>query len=237
MADESMPSVEHRSVEVAGVRLAYLVSGDAGNPPMVLLHALGDRAADWTPVLAALAGPFRVFAPDLRGHGDSDRPGSYSFEELYSDVTGWLDQLGLRDIVLVGHSMGATVAYLIAIRQPDRVRRLIIEDAPPLHPRERPVPERPADFDADFDWNVVPAILTQVNAGDQAMWDGLPAITAPALLIGGGAQSHISQARLAAAAALIPRCDLITIEAGHLVHQARPAEFTDTVLGWLARNG
>jgi pimeloyl-ACP methyl ester carboxylesterase len=79
----------------------------------------------------------------------------------------------------------------------------------------------------------VPAIVNQVNHGDPAAWDGLGAITAPTLLVGGGPESHIPQDKLVAVAARIPRCDLVTIPAGHHVHEARPAEFADAVLGWL----
>jgi pimeloyl-ACP methyl ester carboxylesterase len=61
---------------------------------------------------------------------------------------------------------------------------------------------------------LVPAIISQVNAGDPAAWDHLGMITAPTLLIGGGPQSHIPQDRLAAVADRIPSCELITIAAG-----------------------
>jgi 3-oxoadipate enol-lactonase len=107
-----------------------------------------------------------------------------------------------------------------------------VEDASPPFPRDRPVPERP-DGPLDFDWPVVPAIVAQVNAGDQAAWDGLTSIAAPALLVAGGPASHVDQARLAEAAARIPRCSLVTIPAGHLVHAVRPAEFASAVVTWL----
>jgi pimeloyl-ACP methyl ester carboxylesterase len=94
------------------------------------------------------------------------------------------------------------------------------------------IPARPAGS-LDFDWAVVPAIIGQVNEGDSAAWDGLAAITAPTLLIGGGPESHIPQDKLAAVAARIPRCDLVTIAAGHYVRETRPSEFADAVLGWL----
>jgi 3-oxoadipate enol-lactonase len=199
---------------------------------MVLLHALGDRAAHWAPVMGQFAAGFRVFALDLRGHGDSDWPGAYSFELMCRDVLGFLDQLGLSGVTLVGHSMGGAVAYLVAMRQPERVRRLIIEDAPPPFLRDRPVPERPAQ-PLDFDWAAVPAIVAEVSKGNEAAWAGLTKITAPTLLIGGGPDSHIPQDRLSAVAARIPTCDLVTIPAGHNVHAARPAEFADVVLSWL----
>ncbi len=224
-------NAEH-AVTAGGVRLAYEASGYPGAPPMVLLHALGERGASWAPVMPRFAERFRVFAPDLRGHGDSDWPGSYSVQLMCDDVVGLLDELGLGTVTVAGLSLGGTVAYLLAMRRPDRVERLIIEDAPPPFPRDRAIPDRPAG-PLDFDWAVVPAIVDQVNQGDPAAWDGLAAIPAPTLLIGGGPQSHIPQDKLAAVAARIPRCDLVTIPAGHHVHQARPAEFAETVLGWL----
>jgi 3-oxoadipate enol-lactonase len=141
-------------------------------------------------------------------------------------------QLGLRRVILIGHSMGGTVAYLIAIARPDLVDRLIVEDAPPPFARDRAIPERPAG-PLDFDWPVVPAIVSQVNQGDPETWNRLTTITAPTLLIGGGAQSHISQDRLAAVADRIPSCNRVTISAGHHVHSACPAEFADAVLDWL----
>ena len=128
--------------------------------------------------------------------------------------------------------MGGTVAYMVAMRRPDRVEWLIVEDVPPPYRRDRAIPDRPAG-PLDFDWAVVPAIVNQVNNGDPAAWDGLGAITAPTLLIGGGPESHIPQDKLVAVAARIPRCDLVTIPAGHLVHTERPAEFAGAVLDWL----
>jgi len=223
---------ELHSVDAGGVRLSFRVLGAADSPPLVLLHALGENGADWTPVDAELARYFQVYAPDLRGHGDSDWPGRYSFALMAQDVASFLDQLGLADVVLIGHSMGGGVAYQVAMTQPDRVRRLIIEDASPPYPRDRQVPRRPEGFAGGFDWRAAPAIINQVNAGDQAMWAGLPAITAPTLIIG-GARSHIAQDKLAEAAALIPRCDLVALDAGHNVHREQPAAFIRAVLDWL----
>jgi pimeloyl-ACP methyl ester carboxylesterase len=79
----------------------------------------------------------------------------------------------------------------------------------------------------------VPAIIGQVNQGDDEAWARLGDITAPTLLIGGGEASHIPQDKLTAVAARIPDCQLVAIPAGHEVHTSRPAEFTRAVLGWL----
>jgi pimeloyl-ACP methyl ester carboxylesterase len=220
-------------VTTGGIRLACEVSGDPAAAPMVLLHALGEGRISWAEVTADFAHRFRVYALDLRGHGDSDWPGIYSAELMRDDVIGALDQLGLDRITLVGHSLGGTVAYLVAMAQPARIERLIIEDVPLPFRRDRPVPERPEQA-LDFDWDVVPAIIGQVNKGDPAAWDRLSTITAPTLLIGGGPDSHIPADQLEAVAARIPRCELVTIPAGHHVHVGRPAEFVSVVLSWLA---
>src|SRR5215475_12051881 len=99
-----------QTVQAGAVRLAYAVSGESDAAPMVLLHALGERAADWQPVAGRFTERFRVFAFDLRGHGDSDWPGEYSFQLMRDDVAAALDKLALTDVTLVGHSMGGAVA-------------------------------------------------------------------------------------------------------------------------------
>lgn len=227
-----MADVQH--AVLGGVRLAYELHGASDAPPLVLLHALGEGRGDWAAVVDRLAQHFRVVAVDLRGHGDSDWPGTYSFQLMAEDVLRLLDHLGLTQVTLLGHSMGGSVAYLIAEQSPGHIERLIIEDVPPPFVRERPIPERPAG-ELDFDWAVVPAIVSEVSLGNPTMWDRLGSITAPTLLVGGGPASHIPQEKLQEVADRIPDCLLVTIPAGHLVHATRPTDFTDAVLGWVTR--
>jgi pimeloyl-ACP methyl ester carboxylesterase len=78
---------------------------------VVLLHALGEQSADWSAVASALGASQPVYAPDLRGHGASDRAGQYTVAALIADVTGLFDALGLRSAILVGHSTGGAAAY------------------------------------------------------------------------------------------------------------------------------
>ncbi|MDQ0770177.1 3-oxoadipate enol-lactonase [Pseudarthrobacter defluvii] len=215
-----------------GVHISLQESGDPGAPPVVLLHALGDTAGDWRTIAGALAADYRVLAVDLRGHGGSGRPGKYSFELMRDDVAIVLEALDLRNVILVGHSMGGVVAYLVALAQPGRLARLVIEDAPPPYPRTRALPEQPPG-ELPFDWAVVPAIAGQVNDPSRRWWPRLPEITVPTLLVGGGNGSHIPQELLAEAAELIPDCALVTLEAGHNVHAAAPHQFLNAVTGWL----
>lgn len=215
-----------------GIVISCRLCGDPGAPAMLLLHALGEQAGSWDEVAARFATRFRVVALDMRGHGASTWPGTYSFAEMRDDVLGVLDALDLHDLVLVGHSMGGTVAYLVAQAQPDRIARLVVEDAPPPFPRERPVPARPAG-ELPFDWAVVPAIVQEVNDPSLRWWKQLPEITAATLLVGGGASSHIPQDLLVDVCKAVPECTLVTIPAGHDVHESEPEAFAETVLNWL----
>ena len=225
--------MEVREVALAdGIVIRCQLSGTPNSPVMVLLHALGEQAASWDDVAARFATRFRVVALDLRGHGASTWPGTYSFPLMRDDVLGVLDALQLHDLVLIGHSMGGTVAYLVAQAQPGRIARLVVEDVPPPFPRERPVPARPPG-ELPFDWAVVPAIVEEVNDPSLRWWKHLPDITAPTLLIGGGPTSHIPQDLLVDVSRAVPDCTLVTICAGHDVHESEPDAYVETVLNWL----
>ena len=220
------------TIEAGGVRLAYRAWGAAGAPPLVLLHGLGEGAADWDGVAPAFAGHYRVYAPDLRGHGRSDWPEAYSVELMREDVLGFLDALGLERVDLIGHSMGGLVACLVAQEGPERVRALILEDIGVITPRPAQTPDRPAG-ELPYDWAMVTAIRGQVDTPDPAWWDGLGRVSAATLIIGGGPASHIPQDRVAELARRIPGARLETIPAGHEVHAAEPAAFTRSVLAFL----
>ncbi|MER7767333.1 alpha/beta fold hydrolase [Kitasatospora sp. NPDC096140] len=223
-----------RTVDLPDVTLAYRESGPADGPPLVLLHALGERASDWDVVLPALAPGHHVHALDLRGHGDSGRPGAYGLPEMRDDVLAFLDALGLDRVDLVGHSMGGAVAYLLAQAAPQRVHRLVLEDIPALYPRPASaLPDEP-DEDVHFDWAMVRAVRAQLDDPDPAWREGLAGITARTLVVAGGSASHVPQERIAELARRIPDCRLVTIEAGHLVHGARPEEFVAVVAPFLS---
>ena len=219
-------------IEVDGIRLAYRVWGSPEAEPLVLLHSLGDRGADWDEVAPAFPRHRRIYAPDLRGHGRSDWPGDYSVELAQADVLGFLDALRLDQVDLIGHSLSGLVAYLLAGDHPERVRRLILEDVAALRPRERGAPDRP-DGELPYDWEMILAIRRQIDDPDPAWLGRLGRITAETLVIGGGAPSYIPQEWVVELAGQIPGAKLETIPVGHLVHQADPQAFTRTALGFL----
>ncbi|MCH6159037.1 alpha/beta fold hydrolase [Streptomyces marispadix] len=232
-------SDEVRTVRANGIRIAYRTWGteSSGGTPVVLLHCLGEDGEDWRgPLIAQLAAAHPVYAPDLRGHGRSDRPGEYGLDDMSEDVRCLLDELGLERVILIGHSLGSVVAGVFAGHHPARVERLVLEETAALLPLDPPreIPEVPPgpqsfDFEVRRQWN------RQRNEPDPRWYERLARVTAPALVVGGGPGSHLPQSDMAAIAELLPNGTFVTIEdGGHLVHEQRPKEFASAVLGFLA---
>jgi pimeloyl-ACP methyl ester carboxylesterase len=222
-------------LDVDGVSLALRTwtAVDPGAPPVLLLPATGCTAADWDTVASHLVGTRTVHVLDLRGHGESDWPGTYSLRLVAHDVIGVLDRL--RDPVLdvVGHSLGGLVACLAVAERPRRVRRLVLEDVPLPHSRPASAVERPGG-PLDFDWAVVEQVRPEIDDPAPDWPDVVSRIPVPTLVLAGGASSPVPQAHVRELATTLPRGRLETIEAGHCIHETRPEEFLERVAAFLA---
>ncbi|MFJ4961563.1 Tropinesterase [Streptomyces sp. ADI96-02] len=207
-------------VDVGDVRLAYRTWGDSYGSPVVLLHGLGGSAAHWEATAALLGQEWRVFALDLRGHGESDWPDEYGLDLMAEDVAGFLDELELDRVGLVGHGMGGVVARLLAEEHADRVERLVLVETPAPFPGD-PGPAGRPEGPVDYDENAVPAVHAQLADPGPDAADSLGEIVAPTLIITGGPESTMPQERQADLASLIPDCRLITIPGGHHMHRTR----------------
>jgi pimeloyl-ACP methyl ester carboxylesterase len=94
---------------------------------VILLHGITDSWFSFSRVLPELSPEYRVYVPDLRGHGDSDRPDEgYTPRDMAADVLGFMDVLGIARATLVGHSMGTFVAQQAALLAPARVAGLVL---------------------------------------------------------------------------------------------------------------
>ncbi|MEU5940586.1 alpha/beta hydrolase [Micromonospora sp. NPDC047548] len=205
---------------------------DKGETPTVLLHATGKTARDWGVIASGLRAERTVYAVDLRGHGASDWPGTYSLKLFTQDVIGILDQLDIGAVDLVGHSLGGLVACGVAAERQGHVRKLVLEDIGYPHPRPPGLPDRPAG-DLPFDWHMVEQVRPEIDDPDPGWADIVARITAPTLLIGGGAASPIPQEHLAELADRLVDARLTTIAAGHLVHETVPDEYLKTLIAFL----
>lgn len=210
-------------VDVGDVRLAYRTWGDPFGSPVVLLHGLGASAASWEAAGSLLGREWRVYAIDLRGHGESDWPDTYDFEEMREDVLGFLDACELERAGVVGHGMGGVVAHLLAQEHPDRVERLVLVETPPPFPGAAG-PAVPPDGPVDYDEAVLASVNTELADPDPAWAEGLGEIVAPTLILAGGPASTMPQGRLQDMASLIPDCHLVTMGGGHRLHEADPEQ-------------
>jgi pimeloyl-ACP methyl ester carboxylesterase len=113
------------TIEVGGIPTWYRVAGEG--EPLLLLHGALTDASEFVATEPALAPRFRVYSPERRGHGHTpDVEGPITYDLMADDTVAFLDQVVGGPAHLVGHSDGANVALLVALRRPDLVRRLVL---------------------------------------------------------------------------------------------------------------
>jgi pimeloyl-ACP methyl ester carboxylesterase len=127
--DFTFPGFAIRDIASNGVTI-HVRSGGSG-PAVVLLHGYGETGDMWVPLAAELARDHTVIVPDLRGLGLSSKPaGGFDKKTQAEDVDGVMTALGVRQADVVAHDIGNMVAFQFAARHPERVRRLVLIDAP-----------------------------------------------------------------------------------------------------------
>jgi pimeloyl-ACP methyl ester carboxylesterase len=119
-----------RSVGIDGLTFHYVDWGGSGTP-LVMLHGLSGHARTWDHTAEALSDRYHVLALDQRGHGDSDWASRYGLRPMAQDLLGFLDALDLREVTLMGLSMGGLVSFVFAAAHPHRVARMVIMDIGP----------------------------------------------------------------------------------------------------------
>ena len=116
--------MNQRFLTVNGIRLH--VTEEGAGPPLLLLHGLSANADMMEPEIMGLAQSFRVIAPDMRGHGRSDRPAAYTLHDHVQDMLALMDALELGRAAVMGVSMGSYIAQALAIAAPERVHALVL---------------------------------------------------------------------------------------------------------------
>ena len=120
-----------------GHRRAYVKVGQG--PAVLLLHGLGCDHTTWEPVIDALARRYTVIAPDMLGHGLSDKPrADYSVGGYANGMRDLLTVLGIDRATVVGHSFGGGVAMQFAYQFPERTERLVVVASGGLGPEVTP---------------------------------------------------------------------------------------------------
>jgi len=117
-----------RHVSIHGHDLAYQMEGSG--PPLLLLHGIAGSSRTWRDVIPRLTDRFTVIAPDLMGHGQSEKPiGDYSLGAFASGIRDLLEVLSIDRITVVGQSFGGGVAMQLAYQHPEQCDRLILVDS------------------------------------------------------------------------------------------------------------
>src|SRR3979490_882776 len=117
------PSLEFRTIH--GYKRAFRIAGSG--PAILLIHGIGDNSTTWNTVQAKLAQRFTVIAPDLLGHGQSDKPrADYSVAGYANGMRDLLSVLDIERVTIVGHSLRGGGAMQFAYQFPHLVERLIL---------------------------------------------------------------------------------------------------------------
>lgn len=125
-------------VVLHGYRRAYRMMGSG--PAMLLLHGLGCDSSTWSSVMPTLAKHYTVIAPDLLGHGDSDKPNAdYSLGGYANGMRDLLTILGIDKVTVVGHSLGGGIAMQFAYQYPERTERVCLVSTGGLGPEVTPL--------------------------------------------------------------------------------------------------
>jgi pimeloyl-ACP methyl ester carboxylesterase len=265
------------TAQVRGLDIHYLEWGEAGSPPMVLLHGLTGHAHTWDHMAPGLSDSYHVFAPDQRGHGDSAAAATYATQDFVDDLGALVRAWGVSRFVLMGLSMGGHNAMAYAASHPEQVERLIVIDIPPRmdraqapnwevisrlaetgHRRYASADEALVDARAGnptapeenlryrTEWNLRrlddgalqlkydPKAPARWDPAD--LWERLPAIKTPTLLVRGGKTLVLPSEVAAEMVGAFPDADFVEVlDSGHSVPTDCPEALTAIVLDWLRR--
>lgn len=132
------------TVESGAVKLRAWDYGHRDAPAMVVIHGMQDFALSLSPLADAFRDDYHVVSYDLRGHGDSDKPGIYTLPHLQADLLAVIAGLELERPVLVGHSLGGHLATQFAAVFPELPSRVVNVEGigPPMRESDLPVEDR-----------------------------------------------------------------------------------------------
>lgn len=124
-----MANPQSRFTEVQGIKLHYLEWGEAGKPDLLLVHGWTSFAPSWNDVAEHFRERFHIVAPDLRGHGESDKPVTgYRLRDFAEDIRQLIKNLNLQKPAYVGHSWGGNIGTILAADSTELISRAFLED-------------------------------------------------------------------------------------------------------------
>jgi len=150
-----MEGIEHRTVEVNGIKMHIAEKGKEG-PVVLFLHGFPELWYSWRHQIAALSSlGYRAVAPDLRGYGDTDAPSSvssYTGFHIVGDLVALIDLLGVDQVFLVAHDWGAMIGWYLCMFRPERIKAYVCLSVPFMrrNPKIRTVDGMRAVYGDDY---------------------------------------------------------------------------------------
>jgi pimeloyl-ACP methyl ester carboxylesterase len=131
-AEKAVPVIHYRTATVDGVKVFYREAGPADGPVLLLLHGFPTSSHMFRNLIPLLADRYHVIAPDYPGFGESDAPDhkkfAYKFQHFTDIVDGLLGQIGVNKYTMYVMDYGAPVGYRLALKHPERVTGLIVQN-------------------------------------------------------------------------------------------------------------
>ncbi len=245
--------IASRFVEVGGLRVHVRLSTDpavGGQAPLVLVHGLGVSSRYMMPLAELLAAGRPVYAPDIPGFGESDKPRrTLDIHEQAEFLAGWMPALGLDRADFLGHSLGCQVVADLAFHHPERILRLALA-APTIDAAGRSLPQELGRLLLDSwrePFSLVPivvvdywkaglgrALRTLRHALADRIEDKLPSLPMPALVLRGERDPVVSERWTERVRDLLPQGRLaIVARAAHAFHYSSPREVADLLIRFL----
>lgn len=114
----------------ANVKLEYAEQGHPNGIPVIMLHGITDSRHSYDMAITHLPASLHIYMISQRGHGNSSKPaGGYNPEDFADDIAAFMKQLDIKEAIIVGHSMGSTIAQCFAVKYPGLVKAMVLVGA------------------------------------------------------------------------------------------------------------
>ena len=239
-------------VGVNGLKLHYIDWGNHHNPPILLLHGFLSHAHTWSRLAESIRMDYHVLALDQRGHGASEwaDAGAYSIDDHFTDLAGFIDLLDLKDLILIGHSMGGRNALFYAACRPELIKGLILVDSRPANTDESILAlkqfletfRKGSDPGSAYHASEAlpqydPSLITGAEQGGyrvEPLWPFMENLNCPTLIIRGEKSTFVSDCEAEMMNRLIPGSERVEIKgASHLPMFETPSEFESVIHSFL----
>lgn len=238
-------------ITVDGLRLFTRVAVPRPDAlPLVLVHGVGVSGRYLVPLARELAPDYRVFLPDLPGHGHSSKPNTVpDLPEMADILAHWMSAMGLKQAILVGNSFGCQIIAELALRHPHCIQAAVLI-GPTVNRQERNLPTQIAQFflSAPSENPSLTFVLLQdyLRAGlgrclqtiQIALADQpetkMPHLTMPVLIMRGTGDKMVPQDWAEELVSLLPCGQLVTLPgAGHTPHYSQPQQLMPSIQSFL----